>query len=173
MSGIFAATGFPTASLSICCDSICCDVAAGRPGGSLLQRSWGRCREATDGVWADAPTLGRIARPLQPLGADGVLLSTPHPSPSATPSPLRGEGGGARRLRPASVTTAAPSPPPRSSSRRARGGPEPERCRKGFAPPSRDAPAYRGESASSSVLMVCAMMPFTPLTLTRLSLNRV
>src|SRR5271166_6155702 len=38
----------------------------------------------------------RLARTLPRTCGPSALLSTPHPSPSATPSPLRGEGGARR-----------------------------------------------------------------------------
>ena len=49
-----------------------------------------------DGVWPAAATLSRIAPASFRTFIVSSLLSTPHPSPSATPSPLRGEGGARR-----------------------------------------------------------------------------
>ena len=54
----------------------------------------------------------RLARTLPRTCGPSALLSTPHPSPSATPSPLRGEGG-ARR-----PPARSPSAPHRRNRRR-------------------------------------------------------
>ena len=60
---------------------------------------------APDGVWPAATHARRLARTLAAnLRSDAALLSTPHPSPSATPSPLRGGEGGARRPPAGSMT---------------------------------------------------------------------
>ena len=54
---------------------------------------WGRWREAPDGVWPAASTVGRIARPSQRTCVDPDLLSTPHPSGFARHLPRFAEKG--------------------------------------------------------------------------------
>jgi hypothetical protein len=68
---------------------------------------WGRWRGASDGAWPAATAPKRLARTLPRTRSPSALLSTPRPSPSATPSLPGlgpgdcGEGGeGPRRLRP-------------------------------------------------------------------------